>query len=73
MYAGIDNMNLNVNEVVVRTAGSRRCSVYGCSSTEAYPWCFCSGTAVRSGWSSSALSRLENLPRTCSRRGTRSL
>lgn len=73
MYAGIDSMNLKVNEVVVRVAGGKHGSRPGCGSTQAYPWCFCSGTAVRSGWSSSALSRLENLPKTCSRRGTRSL
>lgn len=37
MYAGIDNMNLKVNEVVVRIAGSKRCSVSGCKQHGGLP------------------------------------
>lgn len=39
---------------------------------QAYPPCFCSGTVERTGWITSALSRLENLPRACSSLGTSS-
>lgn len=38
-----------------------------------YPWCLCRGRVERTGWITSALSRLENFPSASSRRGSSSL
>lgn len=71
MYVGISPMKLKQRWRARSDGDSHNRALI--VSFRPYPLCFCRGTVERTGWITSALSRLENFPRAASSLGTSSL